>query len=109
MSQEELDLIAQARDAYMGFNAIPCTKCGYCMPCPNGLDIPRNFELYNEAVMHNSPSLSQNLYTWHMVAEQRAESCTACRECEEQCPQQIEISAWMPRVHEALIIKEEAS
>jgi predicted aldo/keto reductase-like oxidoreductase len=40
-------LIAEIREKYSARIAIPCTKCNYCMPCPNGLNIPANFEFFN--------------------------------------------------------------
>jgi predicted aldo/keto reductase-like oxidoreductase len=103
LTQGELDLIARVHDTYRGFASVPCTKCRYCMPCPNGVDIPRNFELYNEAVIYDSLDLSKALYNWHMPEGQRASACVACGECEEKCPQHIQISQWMPRVHETLV------
>jgi predicted aldo/keto reductase-like oxidoreductase len=106
LTPADLALIARVRDRYQEFQAIPCTKCNYCMPCPNGLDIPHNFELYNQAVIHKNEELGKSLYNWHMREEERAGSCIACGECEEQCPQHIEISQWMPRVHETLVFKE---
>jgi predicted aldo/keto reductase-like oxidoreductase len=108
LSQEELDLVVRVQEAYKALNSIPCTKCGYCMPCPNGVDIPRNFELYNQAAVYGNESLARNLYSWHMPEETRAGECIACGECETRCPQQIEISDWMGRVHERLLIKEDA-
>jgi len=73
------------------------------LPCPQGVDIPRNFELYNEgAVFQGSPvQLNRNIYK-QMVAAAKAESCIECRECEEKCPQSIPISEWMPKVHAEL-------
>jgi predicted aldo/keto reductase-like oxidoreductase len=106
LSPEELDLVARVQEAYKGLDSIPCTKCAYCMPCPNGVNIPRNFELYNQAVAYGTESLSKALYNYHMPKGERAEACIACGECEEKCPQQIEISDWMGRVHEKLFIKE---
>jgi predicted aldo/keto reductase-like oxidoreductase len=108
LRQEELDLVARVQEAYQDLDAIPCTKCQYCMPCPNGVNIPRNFELYNQAVVYGNEDLAKSLYNWHMPEGERAEACIACGECEEKCPQQIEISDWMSRVHEALSFKEES-
>jgi len=106
MTQAELQLIARARDAYGALNPIPCTGCGYCMPCPNGVAIPDNFQLYNNAVVFKGSSrqLNRNLYN-DMPAGKRAEACIQCGECEEKCPQKIAIGEWMPRVHEALAKK----
>jgi predicted aldo/keto reductase-like oxidoreductase len=108
LTQEELDLVARVQEAYKGLDTIPCTKCQYCMPCPNGVNIPRNFELYNQAVVYGNQDLAKSLYNWHMPEGERASACIACRECEEKCPQQIEISEWMVRVHETLSFKEES-
>jgi predicted aldo/keto reductase-like oxidoreductase len=108
LTQEELGLVARVQEAYKGLDSIPCTKCGYCMPCPNGVNIPRNFELYNQATVYGNESLAKSLYNWHMPEAERASACIACGECEAKCPQQIEISDWMSRVHERLLIQEEA-
>ena len=103
LPQADMDVIAQVRDLYANLIPIPCTKCRYCMPCPQGVNIPLNFELYNESVMFDKPDLNRFRYNSIMSEEQRASSCIACRECEDECPQQIEISQWMPTVHELLV------
>ena len=103
LPQADLDVIAQVRDLYADLIPIPCTKCRYCMPCPQGVNIPLNFELYNESLMFEKPDLNHFRYNSIMSEEQRASSCIACRECEDKCPQQIEISQWMPTVHELLV------
>jgi predicted aldo/keto reductase-like oxidoreductase len=105
-TQEEADLVARVQTAYEELASIPCTKCAYCQPCPNGVNIPRNFELYNQAIAYNTESLSKALYNHHMPKGERADACIACSECEDKCPQQIEISEWMGRVHEALFVEE---
>ena len=53
MSQDELDMIAKVRQAYQSLIKVPCTGCGYCIPCPKGVDIPRIFYLYNNGNMYN--------------------------------------------------------
>lgn len=102
LSAEELEIIAKAQKAYEGLQPIPCTKCGYCMPCPHGLDIPRNLELYNQDIIFKQPQPARFNYQRRFPDEIKAENCTQCRECEEKCPQHIEISEWMPKVHEEL-------
>jgi predicted aldo/keto reductase-like oxidoreductase len=106
LTQEEADLVTRVQEAYKALDSIPCTKCGYCQPCPNGVNIPRNFEIYNQAKVYGNESLGKALYNYHMPKGERADACVACGECEEKCPQQIEISEWMERVHEALLIEE---
>lgn len=97
-----LALFDQVRARYNELCPIPCTKCGYCMPCPNGVDIPRNFAVYNEGIMYDKPDLSRRAYQQFIPAENQAVACIACRECEEKCPQSIPISEWMPVVHQVL-------
>jgi len=101
--KEELDLVAQVHSKYKEMTPIPCTKCGYCMPCPNGVDIPRNFDLYNQAIAYNNLNQSREIYSSKFFPEeQRASACKDCNTCEEKCPQHIMISEWMPKVHEEL-------
>jgi len=101
MSEADLALIERARQTYEELCPIPCTGCGYCMPCPNGVDIPRNFSLLNNATMYNAFEDARRRYA-RMVEGSRAEDCIACRECEALCPQDILISEWMPVVHQVL-------
>ena len=102
LTEEDLALVAQVREKYKELCPIPCTKCGYCMPCPNGVDIPRNFAVYNEGVMYDKPDRAREGYNNWMPEEKRASQCIQCRECEEKCPQSIVISEWMPIVHGVL-------
>jgi predicted aldo/keto reductase-like oxidoreductase len=71
------------------------------MPCPEGVDIPYNLQLYNDALVFGGvhEQLNRNLYPG-LPDQARASACTACGECEEKCPQSILISEWMPKVHE---------
>ena len=95
-------LVERLRAAYRERAAIPCTKCDYCLPCPHGVNIPRNFELYNDAEIHADPTAPRFVYGRFLGESERASACTACRECEEKCPQAIPICEWMPKVHEKL-------
>ena len=81
---------------------VPCTQCGYCRPCPSGVNIPRNFELYNDCVIYDDPAIPRAVYARFMPEGERAGACTSCRECEEKCPQRIAISEYMPEVHAVL-------
>jgi predicted aldo/keto reductase-like oxidoreductase len=101
LTEQELGLVAQVRDKYQELCPIPCTQCRYCMPCPNGVDIPRNFATLNNAAMYNKFEGARRGYQ-RIPEEARASACIQCRECEDLCPQSIEISAWMPIVHEVL-------
>ncbi len=42
-------LVGRIREQYNARTTIPCTECAYCMPCPNDVNIPVNFQLFNYA------------------------------------------------------------
>ena len=94
----EQELIARVREQYNARTVIPCTKCGYCMPCPNGLNIPGNFELFNFAHLYDDVTAARFRYKVMLNEGQRAESCIDCGVCAELCPQKIAISEWMTKV-----------
>jgi len=102
LSEAEQQFISMARQTYNQLSPIPCTKCEYCLPCPNGVAIPRNFAIYNEAVMFNNYEQARNEYKHAIPDDAKASVCIACQECEPKCPQHIPISEWMPHVEEAL-------
>jgi predicted aldo/keto reductase-like oxidoreductase len=102
LSDEDLAVVDRARETYQGFRAIPCTQCRYCMPCPNGVDIPLNFYIYNFGKMYDKVGFSRMAYNGSLDEAARASACIQCRECEEICTQQIAISEWMPQVHAVL-------
>jgi predicted aldo/keto reductase-like oxidoreductase len=101
LTADEARLIDRVRAEYKRLSPIPCTKCGYCLPCPNGVQIPVNFELYNNATLYqgNTVTLCRNLYA-SLPESARAGACVACGTCEERCPQQIPVGAMMERVRQ---------
>jgi predicted aldo/keto reductase-like oxidoreductase len=102
LSQNELSLIQRAKEEYEELLKVGCTGCGYCMPCPNGIDIPTNFNVYNNYFLFDQQRMSQMMYNMMLPEGQRASSCVECGECEEKCPQQIEIMEELKNVHSVL-------
>lgn len=102
LTDDEQALIAQVRNQYQALSPIPCNKCNYCMPCPNGVNIPRVFETYNEGLIYNTQDGARQAYNHWIPELERANCCIACKECEELCPQGILISQWMPVIHDVL-------
>jgi predicted aldo/keto reductase-like oxidoreductase len=102
LGSEKLQLIERVRQKYKERTVIPCTGCSYCMPCPNGVDIPRVFGFYNDGYMHEDLPTSRALYGRFLDEKERAGACLQCRVCEEKCPQKILISEWMPKAHAVL-------
>jgi predicted aldo/keto reductase-like oxidoreductase len=102
LTPKELAVIGRVRDKYRKLAPIPCTKCEYCLPCPNGVNIPRIFELYNEAIMYNDLRPSRMRYGW-LSDQEKADACVGCGNCEELCPQSIEIIEWLEKCRELLV------
>jgi predicted aldo/keto reductase-like oxidoreductase len=110
LTAAEASLFDQVRDKYQELSPIPCTQCGYCLPCPEGVDIPGNFGSYNDGIMYEAPDAARGHYKWlgdwfaagNFEQDVRAFACVQCNECEEKCPQDIPISQWMPIIHQVL-------
>lgn len=78
-----------------------CTGCKYCMPCPHGVDIPANFNLYNYHKVYGFHDWARSQYAG-MKEECRADRCTACAECEPKCPQKLPIRSQLKQVQELM-------
>jgi len=97
LSEDERALVEAAEKAYRSETRIDCTACRYCMPCPSGVDIPRNFEHYNTFHMFMRDRQVKDDYSW-IPEDERAEVCTECGNCEELCPQQLPIKKLLKEV-----------
>jgi len=79
---------------------VPCTTCGYCMPCPSGVSIPDVLSTYNTASMFENQASPRFAYDAFMVkAGSGADQCTECTECEPKCPQNIPIIEMLAKAH----------
>lgn len=102
LTPEELTVYARVREMYEELCPIPCTACKYCLPCPSGVNIPRVFEIYNDAIIYDSADRAQMVYNNFMSEGERANLCIECGECLDKCPQEIEIPDWLKKAHEML-------
>lgn len=95
LSDEEKDLINKVSDEYNRLIKYSCTECGYCMPCPQKLEIPKLIRYFNDwNVYHHNPSTKLEYTTW--IADGRhASDCIGCKTCEEKCPQSLPIAQAM--------------
>jgi predicted aldo/keto reductase-like oxidoreductase len=65
-----------------------CRRCGYCKPCPQGIDIPNVFLFEGYVTRYNLASFGKTRYDALPV---KADACVACRKCEKKCPYSLPI------------------
>lgn len=79
---------------------VNCTGCKYCMPCPMGVNIPRNLSYLNDVFMLDDVENARFQYGVLLSPEEKAGNCIECGECEEVCPQNIKIREILKKVRE---------
>ena len=103
-TEDDQALIAAIREAVNRTIKVPCTGCGYCMPCPQGVDIPSAFRCYNEMFME-SPKSGRHEY-FQVVGLRKKPAfpsqCVGCGKCEKHCPQHIAIIEELKHADRAL-------
>lgn len=72
---------------------VGCTGCGYCMPCPFGVDIPGSFKAYNDSYTDNYFEGIKEYFMCTTMKNERSNAslCRECGKCETHCPQSIKI------------------
>lgn len=91
LSRAELKMLEEAKRVFDNNAFVACTACGYCMPCPQGLDIPQIFKLYNRTAWNGKKSAKEE-YDRLTV---RADACIGCESCVSHCPQHIQTPGFM--------------
>ena len=98
LSDDELALIEEVKNAYNRLGFVGCTGCQYCMPCSQGVDIPTILAQYNEYHLSSESEESKIRYWDNVSSENHASNCIACGKCEEKCPQHLPIRKFMNEV-----------
>jgi predicted aldo/keto reductase-like oxidoreductase len=105
LSAGERDTLKQVVDLFRESFKVPCTGCGYCMPCPQGVNIPGCFSAYN-ASFSLGRITGMIRYTNGTAATRHdhgmASRCIGCGKCERHCPQHIHIPAALQDVEKRM-------
>lgn len=93
LTQEDDAMLKSIVKAINSKMKVGCTGCGYCMPCPKGVDIPGTFAAYNRKYSEGKFS---SFVEYVMCTALRknatcASNCVGCGKCEKHCPQGIKI------------------
>ena len=107
LTAEERERVQHALDEVEGLAELYCTGCGYCMPCPHGVNIPANFEYLNYCRVYGLKDRARELYgklgeEGNPVTGLKAEDCQHCGACDDKCPQNIPIQERLGEVVRAL-------
>ncbi len=93
MTDSDRELVERVREEIRRHVKVGCTGCGYCMPCPRGVDIPGTFRCYN--AMYSEGRRSGRRDYLQCTAMRRdassASQCVGCGQCERHCPQQLPV------------------
>lgn len=94
-SEEEVRLFKEANSLGTEF----CRRCGYCLPCPQGIDIPSQFIMEGYYSRYNLQEWAKSRYD---AMEHKASDCVECGICETRCPYDLPIRKMMKNVAEKL-------
>ena len=106
LNNKELKLVEKVADKYRELMKINCTGCRYCMPCPQGVDIPACFETYNNLFMFGGKDRLMMMYAAKLGGILRganrnfASQCVQCGQCLDLCPQNLPILGMLEKVAE---------
>lgn len=100
LTKEELSVIEAAKAEINKHMKVPCTGCGYCMPCPKGVDIPTCFAAYNTRYTDSwfSGMKAYFMCTTLKTNPSNASNCVGCGKCEQHCPQGIHVREELKQV-----------
>ena len=102
LSPDERTAINEVLERTQRLADLYCTGCEYCLPCPNGVNIPRNFQIMNYHRVYGLTDMARAHYARLVEKGEQAESCLACGQCEPKCPQKIKIIDQLKDVATAL-------
>lgn len=91
LDDREIETINAMMEQNRELARLYCTGCGYCLPCPNGVNIPRVFELVNYHRVYGLVDYAVEQYAALVANGSSASQCVACGTCLERCPQHIDI------------------
>ena len=105
MSFEEMETVELVKRVMRNALKINCSTCGYCMPCPQGVNIPECIKIYNEKYLFdhkglfNQSAVDYFQYVGGIMGNSgNAGKCNACGKCLRKCPQKLDIIAELKKV-----------
>ncbi len=92
LNNEEMGALLGVASDMLGKQTVPCTACHYCTPhCPQGLDIPRLLELYNQYLLTGKGDFIAPMVLSTFPEDKQPGACIGCGSCAAVCPQGVDI------------------
>ncbi len=103
LTAEERAILDEVSKLYQQKILVPCSACEYCLPCPQGVMIPRNFAVINN--LSGSKDLAKAMREYKKITKQNggADRCAKCEKCLALCPQKINIPAELEKVYKVMV------
>ncbi len=104
ITEEEREVYRKVKEILNEKVKVPCTGCGYCMPCPKGVDIPGAFRCYNVRYTDGLVKAEKEYIMCTTMRSKRSNAslCVSCGKCEKHCPQEIAIRKELKNVKRTL-------
>lgn len=102
LNENEIKTVDKAKKIFLSRVKNGCTGCKYCMPCPQGVNIPSLFSLWNKYGMFDNKEYIKNRWVNETDDKIKPDNCVGCGRCEELCPQKINIIDDLKRLSEEL-------
>lgn len=106
MTEEEWRKVGEGLENLKRFSELYCTGCGYCQPCPKGINIPRIFQAYTYHNVYGLHELAKKTYLSYVNDEKKpgatSKDCVACGYCERKCPQHLKVRELLKKVEGVL-------
>jgi hypothetical protein len=107
LNESEVTQVKAMMEEHKGLAELYCTRCDYCKPCPQDINIGMIFGIMNQHRVYGLTEAAKNEYNalinkWTWVKSEDASKCTECGACEAKCPQKLPIIKQLKETHEAL-------
>lgn len=104
LSAEEQENVKAMLEENKKLAELYCTGCEYCLPCPQGINIPRVFEIINYHNVYGLTEHAKSQYQDFLEDEDEVnpQECVECGDCEEECPQDLNIIEKLKETHAIL-------